>query len=202
MQTHLDSGCKPCAETANLWECVHEVSQREAAYAPPSSAVRSVEGMFAIYGRHHAARTPTAQLIFDSFRVPRPAGIRSAGPSIRQLLYGADEYRVDIRIEPQMDSAKAALVGQILNSQHPDKSIDSAPVKLHRAGKVRVECLTNRFGEFRFECDLESGLRLSVSLPDGAEVSIPIVDQAMDQAENTGISKILRDVRKRTRKKV
>ncbi len=181
---------------------VHEISQREAAYAPPSSAVRSVEGMFGIYGRHPAATATTAQLIFDSFRVPRPAGVRSTGPSVRQLLYGAGEYRVDIRIEPQMDSPKAALVGQILNSQDPNKSIDSAPVKLLRAGKVRLECLTNRFGEFRFECDLESGLRLTISLPDGAEVLLPIIDQAMDQTENKGISGILRDVKRRTRKKV
>ena len=203
MQNHLDSGCKPCAEIVNLWQRVHEISQRDTTYAPPSSAVRSVKGMFGIYGGHrrpaHAAIT---QLIFDSFQMPRPAGVRSVAPSVRQLLYGAGEYRVDIRIEPQMDSPKAAVVGQILNSQDPEKTINAAPVRLFRAGKVRAECLTNRFGEFHFECDLESHLRLIVSVPDGAEIVIPIVDQAVDPAENAGVSNVLRSVKKRTRKKV
>jgi hypothetical protein len=199
MQNHLDAGCKPCSKIVNLWRSVHEISQRDATYAPPASTVRSVEGMFAI---HRPAMPATTRLLFDSFQAPRPAGVRSAAPSVRQLLYGAGEYRVDIRIEPEMDSPKAALIGQILNSQDPDKRINAAPVKLLRAGKVRAECLTNRFGEFHFECHLESHLRLIVSLPDGAEVVVPIVDQAMDPAENTGVSNILRSAKRRTRKKV
>jgi hypothetical protein len=202
MQDHLDSGCKACAEVVNLWQRVQEVSQRDAVYAPPSSAVKTVEGMFAIYGGHLSGKAKTTRLIFDNLQVPRPAGVRSAAPSVRQLLYGAGEYRVDIRIEPQMDSPKAALVGQVLNSQDPNRSIDSALVTLLKGGKVRMECLTNRFGEFRFECDLESGLSLAISLPDGAEVLLPVIDQPLDQVENKGISRILQGAKRRTRKKV
>ena len=59
------------------------------------------------------------ELLFDSFRAPILAGVGLHGAVVRQLLYGSATYRIDVRIEPQIDSEKVVLIGQILNSADP-----------------------------------------------------------------------------------
>jgi hypothetical protein len=122
--------------------------------------------------------------LFDSFLQPQLAGVRSSEITARQLLYGAGDYHIDIRIEPQEDSDKVALVGQVLNAADVENYIDQAPVILFQAGRVRAEVLTNCLGEFRLECDLESGLQLRIRLPQGTELRVPLVELTLDEDEN------------------
>jgi len=160
MQTHLDSGCKSCASVMNLWERLREMALRETAFEPPDRAVRTAKGKLALR-RPPKLRSnrvaSSATLLFDSLRQPQLAGVRSADSSIRQLLYEAEEFHVDLRIEPQEDIRKVAVVGQVLNASNPEENCEQVPVMLFRQGKPRAEATTNRFGEFRLECDLESG---------------------------------------------
>jgi hypothetical protein len=116
-----------------------------------------------------------AQLLFDSLASPQLQGMRSAGPSFRQLLYGTDDYRVDLQIEPQENSEKMALVGQILNARFPGETVSAAPVTVVKGQKVRALSATNRFGEFRVECEVERGLQLRVKLPQEV-VSLPVFE--------------------------
>ena len=104
------------------------------------------------------------------------------GPAIWQLLYRTDDYLIDLQIEPQRSSEKMALVGQILNTRHPGKTFSAAPVTVVKQQKVRAIGATNRFGEFRVECDVERGLQLRLKLPDEVvllplfEISAPTPD--------------------------
>jgi hypothetical protein len=114
-------------------------------------------------------------LLFDSFRVPAIAGVRATAINARQMLYGIGSYRVDLRMEPQMDSDKVSLVGQVLNAADPVKAGAQVTVTLLRGSKVLAESQTNTLGEFQLECSLEGQLYLRLSLPRAREVRIPLL---------------------------
>lgn len=207
MQEHLESGCKPCAKIHKEWSRVREVAGRERAYQPPESAVRAVKGMGAIHAR--PAKPGIAQLLFDSSRSPVAAGVRSASTIARQLLYGVGAYRIDVRMEPQMDSDKISLVGQVLNSAEPAKHVGDVPVALLKGRKVVGESQTNAFGEFHLECDLEGRLELRFILPQGMEVRIPLVEPAkgsfagdLEAVESEKVKRNTLRSRQSTRKRV
>ena len=211
MQSHLENdGCTKCSEVLGLWQRVQDVARHEHSYQPPDSVVRSIKGTFALHGPRRAGRAAlaVAELLFDSARNPLPAGVRSTGTALRQLLYGAGNYRIDVRIEPQPDSRKVAVVGQVLNSAEPDEAIGVAPVSLVRGGKVLATSVTSPFGEFDVECDLGGPLELSVQLP-AKELRLPLtepilrdVTEHLEISDSKGVRKPPRRIRKRTRTKV
>ncbi len=210
MESHLGDGCKQCSKTLSLWQRVHNVGRQEHAIQPPENAVRSIKGAFAIYGPRKVRKAvrAIANVLFDSAATPLPEGVRSAATAERQLLYGVGEYRIDVRIEPQLDSDKVALVGQILNSTDPGKSVGAVPVRLLGGRAVLVESMTSEFGEFCLECDLGKGFSLRVQLP-MEELSLPLVEpivkSAKDSSESTDskrVSNLPERRKKRTRKKV
>ena len=173
MQAHLESGCKACKHAATTWARVREAARRERAYEPPESAVRMAEGHLLLHGK--STRPSKVQLLFDSFQTPAMAGIRSTAAAARQMLYGVGTYRIDLRMEPQMDSDKVALVGQVLNSADPVKAGAQVTVTLLRGKKVMAESQTNALGEFHLECSLEGQLELLVALPREKGVRIPLL---------------------------
>jgi hypothetical protein len=179
MQSHLNAGCAECSRELSMWQRLQQLAKRESAYEPVEGAVRTVNAMFAnqrLQGTREANSTMAA-LLFDSLRSPLQAGVRTAaGSASRQLLYGADNYRIDVRIEPQMDKEKAVLIGQVLNSADPDEHLSEVPVTLLKGRKILAECVTSKFGEFQMDCDLEGGFRLMVILPGMKEVSLHLIE--------------------------
>ncbi|MGC2330160.1 MAG: hypothetical protein WA581_01790 [Candidatus Acidiferrales bacterium] len=210
MQSHLGDGCKRCSKTLSLWQRVSEAGRREFAYAPPDTIVGTVKGTFAIRGPRRAGRSAraVASLLFDSARTPLAVGVRSAATAERQLLYGVNKYRIDVRIEPQPNSEKVALVGQVLNSTAPAQSIGAVPVRLCRGSKVLAESMTSPFGEFYLECGLGKGFQLRVKLP-REELCLPLVEPTIESTDDNPEAYDLKQVsslfvrgKKRTRKKV
>lgn len=167
MQKHLDGGCKECSRIANLWKHVHESAQNDRAIEPSEVVVRSVKGAFGIHGprRRKAGFRAVAELLFDSATMPAPAGIRSSATAARQLMFGLGTYRIDLRLEPQLDSDRVALVGQVLHSLNPLDGMGELPVALVRGRKVVAETRTTPFGEFSLECNLTGPFQLRVKLP-------------------------------------
>ncbi len=207
MQTHLESGCKSCATVLNTWTRVRKVAKRESMYQPPEGAVRTVKGMGAIHAR--PMRPSIARLLFDSSESRVPAGVRSTSTVARQLLYGVGTYRIDLRMEPQMDSDKVSLVGQILNSTDPTKYAVAVPVVLLKGRQTLAESQTNGFGEFHLECNLEGRLQLQLVLPPGTELRIPLVEPAkgavsrpLDSIESSKVRRTASRRGKGTRKRV
>ena len=210
MHSHLDIGCEPCGAVLNLWQSVHRIGGRESAYEPPSRAVRYSNAMFALdrQPETHPKEAKRVKLFHDSFLQPYLAAVRSGENRVRQLLYSAGDYYMDIRIEPQEDSVKVALLGQVLNGDDVDQHLSAAPVALLQAGRVRAETVTNCFGEFRLECDLESGLQLRVRLPQGTELRVPVLEPNLEEDEKKSqflesikIKHLLPGRKKRTRTK-
>jgi hypothetical protein len=203
MQSHLDTGCKPCTKVYSMWQRVSEAAHREAAYEPPRDAVQTVKGLGVIHGLGRAPKKSLnlVQLLFDSFQAPVQAGVRSSAATARQLLYGAGNYRIDLRMEPQADSEKVALVGQVLNAVDPSPTSAPIPVVLFKGSKILSVSRTNSFGEFHLECDLDSDLKLHFRIPSEMEVWIPLVDPARsaapEPADPTGVKGLIEKVKKK-----
>ncbi len=208
MQSHLESGCKPCTKVYTLWQRVSETARRENAYQPPATAVRTVKGLGAIHGieKPRKVGSKLAELLFDSFRNPLQAGVRSTATTARQLLYGAGDYRIDVRMEAQSDSEKVAVVGQVLNAADPAKQAPSVPVILLKGNKIVSVSQTNSFGEFHLECHLESDLKLHFKVPSEMDVWIPLVNPTTElgaeTTDSTGVKKLVRKAVKSTKGKL
>lgn len=187
MQSHLQTGCVQCSQELGMWQRLQQVARRETAYTPSTGAVRIVNAAFSSRstGRLRHAKPEVASLLFDSFRSPLLAGVRSAESASQQLLYGAGDYRIDVRIEPQMDSEKVVLIGQVLNSANPTERLSALPVNLLKGRKILAESVTSQFGEFQIECGLEECFRLTVLLPGGRQVSLQLVEPVFIQADGS-----------------
>ena len=176
MQSHLDTGCKQCSKALKLWKHVHQVARQETALEPPESAVRQMKAAMAIHGpRRQKGVRATAKLLFDSGLSPAQVGVRSSGAPARQLLFGVGTYRIDLRMEPQLDSDKVAVIGQVLHSTDPREGLGALPVALVKGRKVVAETITSKFGEFNLECDMGGHFHLRVKLP-SEELQLALVD--------------------------
>src|ERR1700732_2625238 len=187
MQSHLETGCSQCSKELNLWRRLHQVAKRESAYEPSGGVVRTVNAAFANHrtALMRNAKSEIVTLLFDSFRSPLLAGVRSTGSSSRQVLYGAENYRIDVRIEPRIDSEKIVLIGQVLNSTDPEACLSQIPVALLKGRNVVAESVTSQFGEFQIECDMEGSLRLKVTLPGTREISLSLVEPTFSEGDRS-----------------
>src|SRR5580692_2650798 len=185
MQSHLQTGCTACSKELRMWQRLQQVARRESVYAPPEGTVRTVNAFFAnrSAGQLRHARSEAITLLFDSFRSPLLAGVRSAESASQQLLYGVGDYRIDVRIEPQMDSEKVILIGQVLNSANPDERLSAMPIILLKGRKILAESVTSEFGEFQIESELHGGIRLVVTLSNQQEVALQLIEPLFTSAD-------------------
>jgi hypothetical protein len=174
MHDHLDTGCKRCADALKLWTHVRDVTSRAGAYQPPAETVRAAKAMFGIHASPRR-KAPILNLLFDSALTPSMAGVRSTATVARQLLYAAGAYRIDLRMEPQMDTDRVSVLGQILNSADPTRMIEPIAITLIQNHKVVSSSKTGTFGEFQLEGTLSDRLQLKLRLPDGVGVEIPLL---------------------------
>jgi hypothetical protein len=176
MDAHLSSqGCPECHQTVSLLRRVAAAVRAEAGYAPPEDAVRWVKAL-GVARRPQRARVPgfIGRLVYDSFRDPLPAGMRSEDLGSRQVVYEAGSLSIDLRLERDRATPAAILVGQITDRDAPGRPID-APVLLMSRRDVVAHAVTNRFGEFQVEYTPAAHLKLLVPIGlDGRRVEVPL----------------------------
>ena len=175
MQRHLKTGCEDCASLLALWERVGQTAQRESGYQPPESAVRHVRSAFTMLVEPKKTRKAfeIPRLVFDSLWQPA-MGVRASADAPRQVLYRAGDFAVEMRIEPQPGSQQVNIAGQVSIATAPGEGIAKVPVVISSAKGMLAEGSTNEFGEFHLAVVLEDGLRLSLDVPNGRQVSIPL----------------------------
>ena len=177
MERHLSEGCQKCSKALGLWRQVSQAAKAEAAYEPPASAVRAARAHFDFQQAPLAVSPAWApKLLWDSLLHAAPAGFRTAAAAEapRQILYGAGNLRIDLTLQPQMGSEKWVLIGQVLDTGQPLRSVSEVLAVLREGSQEAGRALTNRFGEFRLEFDPVKELTLSVLSQPGNEVLIPI----------------------------
>lgn len=177
METHL-AACKPCQRTAKLLSVFSSTAAHLRGIEAPTSSVHCAETLFALQEteRKRSRAGWVARLVFDSFREPLPAGVRSGQRLSRQVLFEAGAYRLDLRLERESGTEHFSLVGQIENRKQPRLEMGSVPVMLTAGRQVVARGITNRFGEFQFSYRAVGQMQLFVVLPQeaGRRIAVPV----------------------------
>lgn len=154
--------------------------------AAPDAAVQRARSIF----KANVAELPKRQyripveLVFDSLLVPSPAGLRASWQIGWQALYRAGDCSLDLRVEPELHSSRAALIGQVSNHVTPESELTDLPVYLKSGNTVVAETRSNRFGEFQMEYEQQKRLQLYIYLDGGARcIQVPLKKYV---AEKTG----------------
>jgi hypothetical protein len=183
MQTHLLEGCEKCREISEFTSKLTQTCMSLEQNPVPEYMVRLARAIFPVrmQDRPKRGNRLPIELIFDSFLVPSPAGLRSTWQVGWQGLYRAGDCSVDVRIEPELKSQRAAVVGQITNHSVPDSQMGNLPIRL-RAGKLVVaETMSNRFGEFQMEYEQRANLKLCIGLRDAKTIEVALKKFITDQ---------------------
>jgi hypothetical protein len=173
MQKHLRAR-RHYAQTAALWRKIADAAVVEASYQPAAEKVRFVKAAFAL-ASSVARRRETGglvQVLYDSFSQPVLAGIRSAPRPIRQLLYRADPYQIDLQIELRPEGNRLVVTGQLLDISRPELVGRDVQVMLSDGREYIVNTVTNQFGEFHAEVENSGDLELSLLSPGGKPIVV------------------------------
>lgn len=171
MQQHLTAGCSECQELSDFCSKVSNVCQDMAAVSVPEWVVRSARSIFPVRRvdtPKRVFRIPV-ELIYDSFLVPAPAGLRATWQVGWQALYRAGDCSLDLRVEPELHSSRAAVIGQISNHELPGDRMEGIPVYVKSGRMVVAETRSNEFGEFQMEYEQQGRLQLCVDLENGSK---------------------------------
>jgi hypothetical protein len=175
MFDHLNSGCAQCSELYEFWLKVRRIIRQEREYQVPQSAVRHVKNAFAIVRQRAGIRTLIPRLSFDSLWRPLPVGVRSSSICSRTLLFQSATVQVRLRAE-SMTPENLYLDGQLFHNFDESKTFDQVPIYLLRNNIQLSEVLSNRFGEFHFDCSSAKDLELSVRMSGEEEIVIPLAE--------------------------
>src|SRR5712691_3256538 len=164
MERHLASGCRKCRQTTDLLHKVVAATRNDSRVHVPDYALRCARANFFLQQPEKVQILPRipARLLYDSFREPLPAGLRTQQRLSRQYLYVAGDYSLDLRLENERGSPRVALVGQIQNREQPGKRLGSVPVQLLSGKQVLAQATSNSLGEFQMEYEPSKHLRLYV----------------------------------------
>jgi len=178
---HWGTRRKPRVKTLAIWEKVAAAAALEASYQPASERVRAVKAEFAKAGRavkRQEARGPL-ELQYDSYLQPVPLGTRSVAMKIRQMLYRADPFQIDIHIELQPEQNRFVVTGQLLDLSHPEMVGRDVQVTLSDGCEDTVKTVTNQFGEFRAEIKNSGDLEITF-LASGGKPTVILLRGALD----------------------
>jgi hypothetical protein len=184
MRQHLAGGCPDCQGIADFCDKLSAICRGSNPCHVPDAAVQQARAIFQarlVRSPKSAFRIPV-ELIFDSFLVPAPAGLRASWQIGWQALYRAGECSLDLRVEPELHTCRAALIGQVSNHELPNVEMTDIPVCL-KSGKVVVaQTRSNRFGEFQMEYEQQKRLQLHVSLDGGSRcIQVPLKTLVADK---------------------
>jgi hypothetical protein len=183
MLAHLESGCADCRRLFDFTAKLSNTCAAMGSPAVPEGVVRLARAIYPVRmqdRRRRGNRLPI-EMIFDSFLVPSAAGLRSAWQVGWQGLYRAGDCSVDLRIEPELKSSRAAVIGQITSHVQPAVEMGNLPVCLRSGKQVVAETVSNRFGEFQMEYDQQAKLKLCISLRDSKRFEVPLRKITSDQ---------------------
>jgi hypothetical protein len=176
MERHLSGGCARCLKAVTLFRRVAETARADASWDVPAEVIERALDIFAIRVRAtRPARRLLARLVFDSFREPLPAGVRSTRSVSRQVLYRAGSYFIDLRLDATAATRRVSLVGQVVRRGADRASTRTATVSLVDGRTVLSHAPVNSFGEFQVDYDSKARVRLRVLLDAGrTAVDLPL----------------------------
>jgi len=91
-----------------------------------------------------------------------------------QALYRAGDCSLDLRIEPELRSMRAAVIGQISNHIVPENRMRDVLICVKSGRLVVAETRSNEFGEFQMEYEQQNRLQLFVYLSNARCIQVPL----------------------------
>jgi len=193
MKAHLLTRCAKCGRTAGFLRRVTGIALAEGKYQVPEHVVREVRAIFALQRPEKVSifRRIVGRLLYDSFREPLPAGVRSRQHLTRQVMYQAAHYSLDLRLEHQHGVRGVTLVGQLADQEQPERPMGNLPVFLLCGNDLVAHAFSNDYGEFQLEYEPRRRLRLFIQANQGVrnriEVQLSRID--LEDAANTSSSR-------------
>jgi hypothetical protein len=183
MSSHIESGCMECDRLRDLTVRLMSTCANLGAIEVPDYVVRMARAIFPVRATERPKRGNRLpiEMIFDSFLAPAPVGLRSTWQVGWQGLYRAGECSVDLRIEPELKSPRAAVIGQISNYFAPTREMGDLAISLRAGKQVVAETQSNRFGEFQMEYEQQTQLELCIHLRDSRLIQLPLKKLTSDQ---------------------
>ena len=173
--SHLGAGCLKCGEVRRWYVRVRDVAATDDLIDPPAWVLQRALRLF------NAGRAPTAvgklrqliaRLVFDSLSQPVIEGVRLTQSPVRQLLYRADAYSIDLQIA-NLEESVAAMHGQVLREGETRfDSVNGLRIELAGEGRVLQSTLTNEMGEFEFAKVRQGDYELRIDMREGT-LTIP-----------------------------
>ncbi len=164
MRAHLLTPCRECGKTVEFLGKLAAILTEEDRYEVPSHVIRGVRAAYGLQQPEKVYVLPriVGRLVYDSFREPLPAGLRSRQRLSRQALYKAAHYSLDLRLERHHGSAGVTLVGQVANERKPTHPPADLPVFLMSGKRIVARTFSNAYGEFQLNYQPARNLRLYI----------------------------------------
>ena len=167
MREHLATASPATRRTVEILCRVAEVGRSDHEDPVPEHAVRIAKAIASVPRRQAAPdraslwRRLRCAVTFDSLLEPAPAGTRNLEGAVREVVFEADSYRVDLRLEHELEPRSTVVVGQI-TSGGAARPMSRLPVFVF-SGKDEIgQTLTSEYGEFQFEALPREPLELCV----------------------------------------
>jgi hypothetical protein len=151
IDAHLATDCAHCKADAEWYRTVKSTASEDETSDPPSWVLKRALRIFETRSKPTLVERlgqAVASLVFDSFARPALAGIRSADAAVRQLLYRAGEFSIDVQVVPAGRS-RVNLHGQVLREgELAFESVGQLELELIKDGSTVLSVSTNGLGEF------------------------------------------------------
>jgi len=121
-----------------------------------------------------SGNTRAARLLFDSFRLPSPVGVRTSPTTGRHLTYEHNSRFIEMFLDRPPGSERVSLVGQVLDTTKSGQGTPALPVVLVDQSGTVARTTTNDAGEFNLEFKSAENVNVEIRLGERSWVSIPI----------------------------
>jgi hypothetical protein len=144
---------------------------------PPENLVRLVKLGFSSKYAQEPRKWTLANVVFDSFAQPLPAGVRSGTLNVWQVIYEAEGLAVDLRFGRRSQSREVHMVGQVFDKRAVRALQNNATVELLNAQEqVVATTAVSTLGEFHLEFEEKENLYLSVKATGRNTMRIPLTN--------------------------
>jgi CheY-like chemotaxis protein len=137
--------------------------------------------VFPSWSRVASRNVRIARMLFDSFCVPLPAGVRNTHTSGRHFTYEHNSTMIDVLVDVQPGSNRISLMGQVLDATRSQARNENLAVVLSAQTGTLARTRTNRLGEFNLQFEFAENVNLEIRIGERSWISIPLTE--MDWAK-------------------
>lgn len=179
VEEHLATGCPACdAELAWIGRLI-ALMRTDELVDPPKEVIERACALYSKMRQQSGAsahRELEAVLVYDSHSSLQPAGVRTMGGEVRQLLYRAEDVDIDLQMRELERPGSIDILGQVLPLAGEAGDLAFQSVRLMRGDEEVGSTFTNGIGEFAFEEVEEAtygiGLQLKMGCVNIRDVSL------------------------------